>query len=129
MAKVASFVDVEEWLPKVLDPAVSAPVASRPPVPLPNEFVRVIRTGGRRVTRISEVATVVIEGFAKTETKALKLVRDCAAALTEAEGTTVQGVNLKTVTDISSPGNLPIQSIPRSRYTQTFDLHLKGTTS
>lgn len=125
MAKTAAFADVEDLLPKIL--TVGVPVASRLPDKLPNEFVRVIRTGGAgRVTRVSEIATVVVEAFAKTETRALQLLRQCATKLADAEGTTVHGVNLKTVTEISGPGNLPSPTIPRSRYSQTFDLHLKG---
>ncbi|KQY58316.1 hypothetical protein ASD11_01220 [Aeromicrobium sp. Root495] len=128
MAKVASFADVEDLLTTILA-SVGTPVASRLPDELPDEFVRVIRTGGAgRVSRISELATVVVEAFAQTEADALALLRACAEALAEAEGTKVAGVLLKTVTELSGPGNLPTPSVPRSRYTQTFDLHLKGTT-
>jgi hypothetical protein len=129
VAKVAAFVDVEDWLPVVLA-GITSEIASRIPDPLTSEFVRVIRTGGPgRRTRVSDVATVVVEAYAETETRASDLLRECAARLADVEGTTVDGVNVKTVTEVSGPGNLPTQTVSRSRYTQTFDLHLKGATS
>lgn len=129
MAKVATFSDVEDWLPTVLDAAVSVPVASRAPDPLVASFVRVFRSGGPgRTNRVAEVATVVVESFAATEMAAQQIAQTCRTTIAELEDTTpAVGVHVKAVTEVSSPGNLPHPTIPGSRYTQTFDIGLKGT--
>lgn len=126
MASVATFPDVEDWLPAAL--TVGVPVASRVPNPRPPEFIRTFRTGGPgRFNRVSEVVTVVVESYATTETRAAALAQACRTALAETQGRTVLGVHVKTVTEASGIGNLPHPSIPGARYTQTFDFHLKGT--
>lgn len=128
MAKVAEFPDIEDWLTVVLTPGV--PVASKVPATRPPEFVRAFRSGGPgRSNRVSETATMVIEAYAGTETRALQILRDCSSQIAELEGTTTEGLHLKKVTESSGPGNLPHPTIPGFRYTQTFDLTVKGATS
>lgn len=119
MAKVASFVDVEDFLVDQLSASTSVGGS------LP--FTRVIRTGGPgRRTRVSDQATVSVESWASKETAAERLANTNRQALNELQGAVVGDVNVKSVEENSSPGNLPHPTIVGFRYVQSFDIHIRG---
>lgn len=127
MANVATFPDVEQWLCDNLA-IESLPVSTAIPNPRPAEFFRVVRTGGPIATRVSDQPTVAVEAFAANEGRALSLLSAARAWLHDAQGNTVNGVMVKTVTESAGPGNLPHPDIPGARYTMTVALHLRSAT-
>lgn len=102
-------------------------VGTRIPKPRPAEFVRVISTGGGERDLVSDEATLVVEGFAESETGARRL---CALAVAHAQaagragslgGVTCYGVRL-----VARPANLPMPSVPdRFRFTATIAADLR----
>jgi uncharacterized protein YggE len=119
VVSVADFIDVEDFLNGRLGSSTSVPTT------LP--FTRVIRTGGPgRRTRVSDQATVSVESWASTETDAERLANDNRRIINDLQGTVVAGVNVKSVEENSSPGNLPHPTISGYRYVQSFDIHIRG---
>jgi hypothetical protein len=122
--QLAARVDAETFLCDHL--GVGVPVATRTPDPLPDAWVRIVRTGGTRRSPVSDQPTIAVEAFAQTETAAWNLIQTCCAALEAMAGSVVANVNVKNVDEVGGPANLPHPTIPGARYSATFQLHLRG---
>ena len=130
MAEVIVFPDAEQVLCDWLEPALAArgtavPVTTRVPSPRPARFVRVIRTGGVRATLVTDAPQVTVESFAGTEAAAAALAQLCRALLNAAPGQVAAAVVYKVV-ELAGPQNLPDPLTDQIRYTQTFEIHLRG---
>jgi len=124
---VGAFVDVEQFLIDNL--SIGVPVSTRIPTsnPKPARFVRVIRTGGTRQTRVSDRPIVTIEAFAQTETGASGLLSDLRSAMAALEGRAIAGVTVYDVAEVGGPVNLPHPTVTdRQRYTATFEIQIRG---
>jgi hypothetical protein len=97
------------------------PAATKVPNPRPEEFIRVIRAGGPRETLISENAFVLVEAWAATEARAVKLLNRARAVLFAQDGA------LFGVTEIGGPSNLPDPTTSQVRYTSTLGVRARGT--
>lgn len=93
----------------------------RVPSARPHQFVRVIDGGGGQETFITENATLIVEGWAQTETRASQIVRVARAILLAQHGA------LFGVTTIARPTNLPDPTTSQERYTSTIGARVRGT--
>lgn len=119
------FGDVEGLVIGVLNAALgdSFPgvlASTKVPAPRPDEFIRVSRAGGPKETLISENATIIVEAWAQTETRAVAIL-NYARAVLNAQDDTLFGV-----TEISGLNNLPDPTTSQTRYTQTFGVRSRG---
>lgn len=102
--------------------------ATRIPKPRPNEFYRITRVGGVRRDIVNDLHTLLVEGWALTETRAAHLC-SMGVAYLEAAGRDgmVGDVVCSGRFDIFAlPANLPDPSVPdRYRYTATISVTLR----
>lgn len=96
-------------------------IGVRVPTKRPNEFVRVLRTGGPKETLISEAAQITVEAWAQDEATASLLLSQCRALLNAADET-IYGVR-----EFSGPANLPDPLSSNIRYTMSFQIRARGT--
>lgn len=125
-AELIVFPDVEQLVIDALhaglaphEPTVRA--SGRVPNPRPAEFYRIMRAGGPAETLVSENATILLEAWAQTQTRASRLLQLARAVLAVQEGF------LFGVTEIGGPINLPDPTTEQVRYTQTFGVRARAT--
>lgn len=123
------FPDAEQLVVDYLDAALPQPVSTRVPSPRPASFVRVLRTGGPRATRVSDAAQITIEAFGNLESVAADLIREARALIDDLRGKTVAGVVVYRVEELGGPANLPDPTTDQHRYTFTAVVHTRGTVS
>jgi hypothetical protein len=112
--EIIVFVDAEDvlctWLAAQLDALDhDLPVGTRVPDPRPDRFIRLIRTGGVRYTLVTDAAQVAVECWDVVESAAAAMAQLCRGLINAA------------------PVNLPDVLTGHARYTQTFEIHLRGT--
>lgn len=95
-------------------------IGIRVPNPRPDEFIRVMRTGGPRETLVSEAVQVTVEAWAVTEFRASQILGQCRAIL-NASDKTLYGAR-----ELSGPINLPDPVSSQIRYTMSFQLRVRG---
>lgn len=103
-------------------------VGSKIPAVRPAELVVVILTGGRGRSDalISSRAQLTIDSRAATEGRA-RFIAERVRALVNAWP--YQSAGIASVTELANPSNLPDPTTPgQARYTQSFVVHLTGTT-
>lgn len=127
MAEVLVPADDEVALVDELSARLLVHVGTRIPNPRPAEFVRVVSAGGGGRDLVTDVASLVVEGFAVTETAARAL---CALAVAHAQAAgrsgSLGGVTCYGVRVAGLPANLPMPSVPdRYRYTATITADLR----
>jgi len=126
VAEYIGFPDVEAVVIGVLNAALTTPFAgvkasTKIKNPRPSEFVRSIRSGGARESIVSENATILLEAYAATETRAFQILNFCRAVLF------AQDDVLFGVTEIGSPANLPDPTTSQLRYVMTVGVRVRGT--
>ncbi len=121
------FGDTAATVITVLNAALTPPVSGKVPNPRPPTFITVRRTGGVRLNRVADDATVVVEAFAATDTAALDLAQLARQALHAARGTVVGGTVLYRIEELSGPAELPDPISEQSRVTQTFTVATRGS--
>lgn len=94
------------------------PVGTRVPNPRPDEFIRILSTGGLPETIRAEIATLTVEGWAATGTRARDLCDIARAALRAWSGNHLPA--------FSHPQNLPDPTTDQVRYTSTGDVRVWG---
>lgn len=102
---------------------------TRIPNPLPEEFGRVVSTGGTERDLVTDSPTLTVEAFALTEGRARRVCAEAVAHLQAAarEGR-VGDVVCHAVRAVSLPANLPMPSVPgRFRFTATVSADLRRT--
>lgn len=106
---------------------LDVPVGTSIPNPRPVEFGRVVSTGGSSRDLVSDSPTLVLEGFAETETRAQRLCAEMIAHLQSAgRAGSVGGITCYGVVVAALPANLPMPSVPdRARYTATVTADLR----
>lgn len=119
------FADVEGLVIQILNDALATPfpevkASTKVPTSRPDEFIRVSRAGGPKETLISENATIIVEAWAQTETRAIAIL-NYARAVLNAQDDVIFGV-----TEISGLNNLPDPTTSQTRYTQTFGVRSRG---
>jgi hypothetical protein len=127
---VVLFPDAEQvlcqWLAAALAAkGVTVPVVTSVPSKRPAMFVRLMRTGGARHSVVTDAALITVESFAARESAASSLAQMCRAVLNAAPGN-VAAVTVYKVREIGGPQNLPDPVTTQYRYTQTFEVHLRG---
>lgn len=127
MTEVLVPADDEVALVDELQARMGVPVGTRIPDPRPREFVRVVSTGGAPRDLVTDSPTLVVEGFAVTESRARRL---CALAVAYAEAAgragSMGGVPCYGVRVAGLPANLPMPSVPdRFRFTATIAADLR----
>lgn len=123
MAEAVLYRDIEALVCMFLRKPLlgSIQIGIRIPNPRPNEFIRVLRTGGPKETLVSEAAQITVEAWAQTEQRASLLLSQCRALLNAADET-IYGVH-----EFSGPANLPDPLSAQIRYTQSFQVRARGT--
>lgn len=126
MSELIIFPDVEQLCIDALDAGFEAlgdPArwSTSVPDPRPAEFGRILRTGGPQETLISENATIVVEGWAATESRALAIANFGRAVLLAQDGT------LFGATVPGGLGNLPDPTTSQIRYTLTMGVRVRGS--
>lgn len=123
MAEAVKFRDVTllvcAYLRKPL--LTGVPVVSEIPPTRPQEFIRVLRTGGPRETLVSEAAQITVEAWAQTKARASELLSN-ARALLNAADESIYGVR-----EFSGPGDLPDPQTGQARFTMSFQVRARGT--
>lgn len=124
------FPDAEQTLIDALGPALAGHgmtqhVGTRVPQPRPEEFFRVLVTGGNRHDLVQDNPTVTVEAWAGTETRASLMARTARAVLESLRGVVVNGTVIGHG-DFSSPANLPDPTSAQTRYTFTGSIYLRG---
>jgi hypothetical protein len=102
------------------------PVTTQVPEPRPDEFVRLVRTGGPRASLVTDAASITLEAWAATQDRASDVILLCRALLGAAPGRVAE-VPVYLVTEFAGPAYSPDPSSGVPRYVQTFEVHLRGT--
>lgn len=110
--------------------ATPVPMGTRIPTPRPAEFGRVLATGGGERDMVTDEATVVLEGWATSETRAQRICAFMVAAVQAAgRAGKIGDVPCYRVRVASLPANLPMPSIAdRFRFTATVSVDLRKVT-
>src|SRR5262245_14737009 len=130
MSEVIVFADVEALLVPYLHDQLNlfgwpdVPVATRVPNPRPDEFVRVMVTGGTQRHIVADAPTVVVEAWALTEVRASELATLCRGLVYAID--TIGGVQFYRPETASRPQNLPDPDSNHVRYTATYSLSYRG---
>lgn len=95
------------------------------PDPRPDQFVRVLRTGGARHTIVSDAAQLTIECWAQRPDLAEALAQKIRA-LVNAMPTRSTWVPVYLVEEASGPAELPDPISNQARYTWTVLVHFRG---
>lgn len=100
---------------------LAVPIVGRVPEVRPKRFIRILSAGGSRETLVSRRQTLLIEGWAQTETDAMRLCEIATAALLAVEGDVFGGI------EIASPALLPDPTSTQERATATVEVRVRGT--
>lgn len=103
-------------------------VGAAVPNPRPARFVLVRRTGGPRGSYVHDLAQMTVECWATKEADAHDLSQVVRGHLHRLRGTRQAGVAFYRVTEFAGPASLPDPLSDSPRYTQTFQLALRGAT-
>jgi hypothetical protein len=95
-------------------------MATRVPNPRPNEWLRILRTGGARENRFVDRPQITLEGWAQNEDDAARLLNDARAWLNAADG------QIFGVEEVGGPANLPDPTTAQIRYTMTLWVRIRG---
>lgn len=129
MVAITTYPDVEALIVSALNAGFTAhseptiKASTKVPNPRPAEFVRVLSSGGLDETMVTDSVLVTIEGWAATETRALRLC-DMARAILRSQDGAIRGAR-----GFSYPQNLPDPVADQVRYTSTGDVRVWGTTT
>lgn len=98
-----------------------ARVVGRVPSPRPSRFVRILLAGGTRETLTTRDTTLLVEGWAQTESDALRLCEIATAILLSVEGDMFGG------REIGAPTLLPDPTSQQERATATVGVRVRGS--
>lgn len=125
-AEIAVCDELEDRLPGLGEVGVSA--TTMIPAGPPAKFIRVVQTGGVARDLVTDVPSITVECFAKTESAASVLARRARAALDAAgRAGSMGGHTCYGVTLFGLPQNFPQATVTgRFRYTFTISVALRG---
>ena len=95
--------------------------AGRVPPTRPKRFIRILLGGGIRETLTTRDTTLIVEGYAQTETDALRLCEIAVGILLAVEGDMFGGQ------EIGSPSLLPDPTTGQERATATVGIRVRGS--
>lgn len=113
------------WLSTRLD----VPVSSDVPNPRPDAFVTVRNFGGPGRTVISDRPTISIEAWALTKPASLALAQQTRGHLWDMAARVIGAQTVYSVTDVSSPADLPDPDSAQPRATFTVEIRLRLATA
>lgn len=99
---------------------------NRTPSPRPAEFVKVLGVGGNSRDRVTDVATVAVEAWAATRSRAAALAQEVRAVIHAMEGSTFDGYSVQEVAEYAAPGDLPDPLSDQFRYTATYAIAIRS---
>lgn len=130
MGELLVITDEEAAAIAELNEAMDIRWATRLPSTRPEEFGRIVGTGGTETSLVTDDALITIEGFAKSEVQA-KRITALAVAHLQAAGRdgAIGGVTCYRVTLVGRPANVPLPSVnDRFRYIATVSASLRRET-
>lgn len=132
MTEVILAPDAEQLVCDWLQPELAArgrdvPVGTRVPNPRPAEFVRVVQSGGDRLNIVQVRPTLLVEGWASTESAARSLTELARGLIRSMPGQQIAGVMVYRVDELGGPSNLPDPDSAQARYTLTLSLLVRAT--
>lgn len=117
--------DAVQFMVDVLAPILDTPVGNK--ASAGDSFVKVNRTGGPRPTPVSDQPQLTFEAYHRRPDRAWDLAEDTRQAVHALAGTVIEGVNVKNVSELAGPADLPDPLFPdHSRYTFTLAVHLRA---
>lgn len=125
MTTAPQFADTEQLLCDHLGPLADAPVGTRIPQ-TGSKFVRVIRTGGPRTTKVSESAQETFDCYDVTESGAAQFAQQIRQLVNQLPGTKLGPCQVYGVTEFSGPANDPDPEHASFRYSFTAAIHLRA---
>lgn len=96
------------------------------PDPRPDEFVRVLRTGGQQANMVSDAAQLTIEAWAGTSDRAHDIAQIVRAILLDRSRRIWDGVQVHKVEEFSGPQDFPDPISTHERYTWTIVARFRG---
>lgn len=93
--------------------------------PRPATFVTVQRTGGPRLTPVSEAAQITVDAWANNTEAAHDLSQLVRAFIHQMRGEVVDGVQVYDVDEFGGPADLPDPTSEQARYTFTLSITLR----
>lgn len=120
-------VDAEVAVVDELKARMTVHIGTRIPDPRKAEFGRVVAVGGAGRDLVTDTATLTLEGFARTETRAQRICAEMLAHVQAAAELGVMGdATCYAAAVVGLPANLPMPSVPdRFRFTATVTLDLR----
>lgn len=109
-----------------LDGVLLEPVRSKVPNPRPDAFVTVTRTGGPKRNIVTDAAQVTVESWHESDEEAHDLAQAARAYLNAMVGQTVNGAPVYRVDELSGPARLPDPLSEQPRYSQSFEIAIRG---
>lgn len=125
--EVITFPDATALLIDHLDSQIVEPVHHKIPNPRPTTFVTLRRTGGVKRNLVTDEPQITAECWALTDEAAHDLAQEVRGVLNALPGTTLDGVDVYRVDELSGPADLPDPVSGEARYTQSFSVALRGT--
>lgn len=119
------FPDVEATVCTILgdDP----PTHGKVPNPRPDAFHVVTRIPGTgRSNRVTDLAEIIVESWGLTRDQAHDNAQRARTEVLAARASVIDGVTVYQVTEVSGPGRLPDPLSTHDRYTQTFQVGVRG---
>jgi hypothetical protein len=106
---------------------LDVPVSGNVPSALPDQWVRILRTGGPSRARVLDEAQITVEAWAVRAPDAAQLAQLARAHIHAMQGRTVGGVLVVRVTAFGGPAWLPDPTSKQHRYTWTEQITVRGT--
>ncbi|MGW9021264.1 hypothetical protein ACWGOE_07270 [Leucobacter chromiiresistens] len=98
-------------------------VATEVPNPMPERFIKVDRTGGRRTNKVTERVQLTVLVWAPTKTEASDLAQEARGDLDELDS--VDGVSVYLLEEVGGPTSDPDPDRSSPRYLFTVALYLR----
>lgn len=114
---------LEVMLPEIL-PGAMPPIKQNVPNPRPPEFLIVRRIGGPRRDLVTDLPTMLIEGWAKTPSRALQITQAARSILYWF--TDINGHSLWVDGEFGGPTNYPDELSGTPRYTSTYSVAIRA---
>lgn len=104
------------------------PVVLTIPKDRPGEFLRVLDSSGGTVRdKVTDVPTIILEGWAGTNGRALEILQNARALMHWF--TDINGVAVYDVSEFAGPGNLPDPLSDQARFTAAFSVPMRSARS
>lgn len=120
------FPDATEIVLNEVAAQLGVPTGTLVPNPRPDAFVLARRTGGSRVTMVTEAASLAFECWAATPADADDLAQRVSSVVHAMQGSTFDDVPIYRVDDVGGPADKPDELSDQPRSTFTLEVHVRG---